>query len=239
VSIDEAWMSGKVCGARTKQGGVCQRPAGEGTDHRAQDGFPGTGRCRWHAGRTPTHEKKGALEQMQMRARVMGLPIDIGPHDLVAECIRVTAGELAYCNERIAELTEGDALIADTMEREYQDIDRYGEVHNLSETRETSNAQLHMWIRARHEVMKLGAHFAKLAADMGVAERQVRVVEQWGDGIATYTRALLADLGVPLDDQKTRAAIERQLAALGSPEPRPMATLTPSISARVRTGSAA
>lgn len=35
------------CGARTRSGTPCQRPAGWGTDHK------GEGRCKWHGGASP------------------------------------------------------------------------------------------------------------------------------------------------------------------------------------------
>ena len=36
-----------ICGARTRKGTPCRRPAGWGTDH------PGVGRCKYHGGATP------------------------------------------------------------------------------------------------------------------------------------------------------------------------------------------
>lgn len=56
------------CGARTRQGGTCRKPAGWGTDH------PGVGRCRLHGGATPTgvrspHFKHG------LRCTYLPLPV--------------------------------------------------------------------------------------------------------------------------------------------------------------------
>jgi hypothetical protein len=147
----------------------------------------------------------------------MGAPLDIGPHEALAWCVRITAGEVAYCSEMIGKLEEADAVVADTMERSHQELDRYGDVHDLVESRETSQARLHLWIEARAEAMKRLATFSKLAIDAGVAEREVALAERHGEQIATLLRGLLGDLGVALDAPATREAIERHLRAFDPP----------------------
>src|SRR5690554_2861610 len=42
-------LEAPVCGAQTRKGGTCRRPAGWGTD------TPGFGRCKLHAGSLQTH----------------------------------------------------------------------------------------------------------------------------------------------------------------------------------------
>ena len=51
------------CGAKTKQGGLCRRPAGAGTDH------VGEGRCKHHGGASATPEPFNLLPEVaQIRA---------------------------------------------------------------------------------------------------------------------------------------------------------------------------
>lgn len=46
----------EICGAETRDGGECQRPAGWGTDH------VGEGRCKQHGGASPSGEDHGQYE---------------------------------------------------------------------------------------------------------------------------------------------------------------------------------
>jgi hypothetical protein len=222
----DRWFSGEICGARTRAGSPCQRPAGEGTSHGPNGTGPGVGRCAVHGGATPTHEKNAAGKQAQLAAQVMGAPLDIGPHEAIAWCVRITAGEVVYCSDRIRELQPGDVVVADTMERSHQELDRFGEIHDLVETRDSSQARLHIWIEARAEAMKRLAHFSKLAVDAGVAERQVALVEQWAEGLAAYTRTLVGALGLDLHDAHVRTAVEQTLKAHETSDSRADVTLT-------------
>src|SRR5262245_32355496 len=85
--------SGK-CGAKTRSGGQCGRPKGWGTDH------PGTGHCKFHGGSTRNGEKHAAKEH----AVIMGHALDIEPHEALLMCVRIAAGEVAYCSALIYEL---------------------------------------------------------------------------------------------------------------------------------------
>lgn len=209
----EQWTTVPLCGARTKSGGTCRRPAGEGTDHAAKDGFPGVGKCRWHLGRTASHQKAAILEQARMRAVVMGAPVDITPHEALSWCIRIAAGEVSYCSERIAELAPDEALVKDESYVERQHVDR-GEVYDLVERRESSTSRLHMWVEARAAAMERLAKFSKVAIDAGLQEREVALAERMGAQIAELLRAVLGDLGVPLNDPRTREVVTRHMRAL-------------------------
>jgi hypothetical protein len=111
------------------------------------------------------------------------------------------------------------------MERSHQELDRYGDVHDLVESRETSQARLHLWIEARAESMRRLATFSKLAIDAGVAEREVAIAEKWGEQLAVFVRGLLADLGVALNDPNTREVVKRHMRSLEQPR-QTIATLT-------------
>lgn len=92
------------CGAKTRDGTPCDRPAGWGTHHR------GTGRCRSHGGSSPQAEVAGAMRLAAAETRVMGVPLDVSPHVALLQCIAIAAGEVAYATERIAELEDHEAL---------------------------------------------------------------------------------------------------------------------------------
>lgn len=63
----------ELCGARTRKGGRCGRPAGWGTDH------VGGGTCKLHAGSTPAGRKHGARLLAEKEARLEPRSVEIGP----------------------------------------------------------------------------------------------------------------------------------------------------------------
>lgn len=76
-----------VCNAKTKDGGHCQRPAGEGTSH------PGTGRCSRHRGNCGApiaHGRYSTLAPKHIRKRVEELSADPTLMDLTSEVALVT-----------------------------------------------------------------------------------------------------------------------------------------------------
>lgn len=93
-----------TCGAKTRTGSPCKRPAGYGTSH------VGTGRCKSHGGATPTHELAGQVELARREAQTMGQPLDIDPGEALLQCIRIAAGEVQYASQKVAELP--DAMVS-------------------------------------------------------------------------------------------------------------------------------
>jgi hypothetical protein len=87
----------KKCGAKTRTGGTCGRPAGWGTDFNH-------GRCKLHGGRTPTGRKGNARAALGHELQIMGMPREVDPHDAMLQCIYIAAGELDYATERVGEL---------------------------------------------------------------------------------------------------------------------------------------
>src|ERR1700761_465401 len=83
-----------ACGAKTRSGGKCQKQKGWGTDHL------GTGRCKLHGGNTANGQKAAANEA----ATIMGVGLDVDPHEALLTCVRIPAGEIASCSALIAEL---------------------------------------------------------------------------------------------------------------------------------------
>lgn len=93
-----------LCGGLKRKGGRCTLPAGWGTSH------VGVGTCKLHAGSTPQAEVAGLVCLARREQQIMGAPLSIEPQDAILECIAISAGEVAYASERIAELQAGETL---------------------------------------------------------------------------------------------------------------------------------
>lgn len=115
-----------TCGARTRTGSTCTRPAGWGTTH------PGAGSCKLHGGSTPNGRLSGAREAEAKRARTIlerletPEPIEHPVYELLKLAAETTAWQ-RILRERMSELTEltqNDRLDVD---RERALVRLYGE----------------------------------------------------------------------------------------------------------------
>lgn len=149
----------KPCGAKTRAGGLCKKVAGFGTDH------VGRGRCKFHGGSTPNHQKSAALEE----AKIMGEEMDVDPLDALLWCVRIAAGEIAYCSAQIGEL------------KKPTESTMFGK-------------KLDMWIEVRQVAVAQLAKYSKMALDAGVAERQVQLAERYGEMLAELIGGILGEL---------------------------------------------
>lgn len=94
-----------TCGATTRNGGQCNRPAGWGTNH------AGAGRCKLHAGSTPAGQAAGirALEEAKARTILARLEQPAPIQHPVYELLELAAETRAWqhvLRERMAELPE-------------------------------------------------------------------------------------------------------------------------------------
>jgi len=170
----------KTCGAKTRAGAACKKVAGFGTDH------VGRGRCKFHGGSTPNHQKSAALEE----AKIMGEEMDVDPLDALLWCVRIAAGEIAYCSAQIAQLEQPTVS---TM---------FG-------------PKLNMWIETRQVAVNQLAKYSKMALDAGVAERQVQMAERFGEMLAELIGAILGDLDLtPGQKRKAPKIVRGHLQAL-------------------------
>jgi hypothetical protein len=161
-----------ACAAKTRGGGKCKKQKGWGTDHL------GSGRCKLHGGKTESGTKAAAKEA----ALIMGEALDIEPHEALITCVRIAAGEVAYCSVQIAGL---EKATESTM---------FGE-------------QLNIWIKTRQVAMATLAKYSKMALDAGVAERQVQLAERYGEMLATLISGILGDLELTKKQQKVAPVI--------------------------------
>src|SRR5436309_820713 len=80
----------QLCLAKKKNGTLCRAFAGQGTDH------PGHGRCKYHLGNSPSHNKKAAVAQAKARVIEWGNVVDITPAEALLMAVRISAGQVAF-----------------------------------------------------------------------------------------------------------------------------------------------
>jgi len=194
-----------LCGSKKRQGaGTCRREAGWGTEH------PGTGHCKHHGGASPS----GQLHAARQEIAIMGREVDISPGEGLLLCVRIAAGEVGYCTQRIADLTAGEEYEELEFEKTTRFINKDGDESGGIDETQVKEKQLNIWIRVRQAGLDRLAKFSKMALDAGVAERQVRIAEQQGALIAEILKGVLLDLGIDLEASKTRQVVRRHLMAV-------------------------
>jgi hypothetical protein len=191
------------CGADTKAGGKCRKPAGWGTGH------VGAGACRLHLGSTSNHELSGQVMLARREQAVMGMPLAIEPQGAILECIRIAAGEVAYASERIAALDAEDAVGAVRRQSEHEDAEG-----KLSSDIRFDAPAVHIWITVRRQAMDRLVSYSFAALRSGIEERRVRVAEQQGMLLAQAIQGILRELGV--SDRPEVAGVVRKHLTLVS-----------------------
>lgn len=190
------------CGAKTRAGTPCRRPAGWGTDH------AGHGRCKLHGGNTPNGRKHGA--RLGVEARMRDLVAEYRPDaadlDPVAGLLEVVAstwamrralellvGELApFGTPAYVETTEGPrgGVAVDYVPASPSGI--YGPDHQ-------GDAKPHVLVSMLGDWTDRHAKACKLAIDAGIDERRVRVAEEQAAMMAAayheFVAVVLDDLG--------------------------------------------
>jgi hypothetical protein len=179
------------CGGLKRKGGRCALPAGWGTSH------PGAGTCKLHGGATPQAQVAGLVMLARREQQIMGAPLAIEPQDAILECIRISAGEVAYASQRISELELADAVapVKRTLVRKTDD-------GSIQEIRLDAPA-LHIWIQVRRSAMDRLVQYSFAALKAGIEERRVRVAESQGALLAQAVQGILRELGV---DQRPEVA---------------------------------
>jgi len=93
-----------LCGAKKKNGELCRAFAGQGTKH------PGSGRCKFHGGNTPNHDKRAVTMDLKRRMVTMGEPIeDVTAVSALLSELYASTGHVAWLRQQIADMSE-DAL---------------------------------------------------------------------------------------------------------------------------------
>jgi hypothetical protein len=170
-----------LCDARKKNGERCRNFAGQGTSH-----F-GVGRCRFHFGNAPNHEKNAVRVEAQRRAVEFGQPLDVHPSEALLTVLQLSAGHLAWLRSALSGFEDKTTFEGQVLMR--------------------------MWDDERDRV----ARISKAALDAGVQERQVQLAERYGEALAQVLRNIFGDPELGLTDgQRAQlpAVLRRHLVAL-------------------------
>lgn len=130
---------------------------------------PGIGTCKYHGGSTASHR---ASAERRRQIEFMGRPKDISPLDAIVWAIKITAGEVEWLGSQIAEINNKKDWIEYTI----------------------AGQQLHVFQRARADAMDRLVRYSKDAIALGLAERAVRMAEQFGATIARLLEGIHADI---------------------------------------------
>jgi hypothetical protein len=144
----------------------------------------GTGNCKTHAGNVPNHRKKAIREEA---INFMGAPMDINPFDAIMWCIKITAGEVQWLSMQIAEIDEDD-WIEDT----------------------ALGKQMHVMQRTRALAQDRLVRYSKEAISLGLAERSIRLAENFGLVLARLLENIKNDLGLSREQEKRWPHIVRR-----------------------------
>lgn len=177
-----------LCNARKKNGDSCRAFAGQGTNH------PGTGRCKFHGGATPNHDKRAVKQEMKRRMVTLGEPDqEITALGALLSELYASTGHVAWLREQIAGMSpehlgtvEGQAIVR---------------LYDTERDRKTK--------------------IAKMCTEAGVDEAAVRIAEAQVSilGQALSRACDTAGISAPLR-QRIGAALRDELAAAqAKPQP--------------------
>ena len=163
-----------LCGAQRHDGKFCAQRAGWGTEH------VGRGRCRHHGGQLRSGLAAAADEEM----RGMATPTDVSPGRALSGVLRLAAGQLVYASGQVAELQDEDLF-----ERAYSPVEG---VFKLVP---------HHWLKLQRDVMDDVARYAKMAADAGMAEREVQLAESQTELVAELLEKVVGSLDLTAEQR--------------------------------------
>jgi hypothetical protein len=141
----------------------------------------------------------------------MGTPIEVEPHDAIIHAIRITAGEVSYCDEQIRKLSE-DELFERPLETNIAQLPS-GKWIEIEEKRTAE--VISRWVTLRDDALANLVKYSKYAIEVGIDERRVRVAERVADIITPLLTDLAADLN--LSDEQRRLlpmVIDRRMRQL-------------------------
>ena len=102
-------------------------------------------------------------------------------------CIRIRAGEVKWLSDRMADLDE-KSWVEQTI----------------------VGKQFHLYARERQRAMQDLARFSSMAIQLGIAERHVKLAEQYGEMLAKLIQGILGDLNLSEEQRAMAPKIVRQ-----------------------------
>jgi hypothetical protein len=179
------------CGGKRRgegAGKLCTRPAGWGTAH------PGTGRCKLHGGKTPSHERAGQRARAEQAVATLGLPREVDPRDALLEEVHRAAGAVAWLDLKVRALDPDEVIWGRT-----EEVAKTSGEYPGTDTKYAAapNVWVQLWQDERRELRKA----CKEAIAAGIEERKVRLAEQHGALMAGVIQAILGDLDLSPQQQ--------------------------------------
>lgn len=156
---------------------------------------PGTGRCKLHGGSTPNHVKSAIGDEYRL---LLGKEMEINPFDALLWVIRIRAGEVQWLTQRMSELDEKDWTESSLIGK-----------------------QFHLFARERQAAMNDLARFSQMAISLGIAERSVRLAEQYGETLGRLIKGILEDLDLSPEQMANAPGVVRKHLVLVSTSPTP------------------
>jgi hypothetical protein len=173
-----------LCGAKKRNGELCRAFAGQGTDH------PGTGRCKFHAGNTPSHKQAATIAEAKQRMIKLGAPMErVAPQTALVGILRATAGHVAWLHAQV------------------------GALEDLSDRE--ARVMVELYDSERDRLTRI----AKACLDAGISEFEVRVTQQHSDFLVRIVDNAVKAIDGWTDDQRKQfgAALRMELAYAAEP----------------------
>lgn len=156
---------------------------------------PGQGRCKHHGGLAPSHTN--AVAPLRRQVATLAEPIVVTPAQGLAGALHLAAGNLEFVSQKVAALPE-DELMKETV---------FG-------------TQPNAWIRLQHELMDRVAKYAKMGADVGLAERAQDLQEAQTRLVADLMEKVFNEVGLTAEQRRAAGpAIRRHLVLVSEQQP--------------------
>jgi hypothetical protein len=153
--------------------------------------------CRLHGGKAP--QVQAAAKRRQARAEAERFVAKFTSEDAarnpdahrqLAKLINTSSGFVSFYEAQCAALTP-DALV-------WGDVEARDDARGLTVIQ---RAEVNLWLRLFNEERRHLAMLCKVAIEVGLAEREVRLAEQHGALIAQVLRDVLSDLELTQEQQ--------------------------------------
>lgn len=191
------------CGAKSRSGSPCRKPAGWGTDHGGRHGP-----CKLHGGNTRNHKVAAGKAIAAEAVKTYGLPREVDPRDALLEEVHRTAGAVDWLRGQVEALAPDAVTWGVTEEKKStgKDGDSVTQV-----------AAVNVWVQLYQAERKHFVDVCQAAIRAGIEERHVKIAEQQGALLASAVRGILGDLGLT-PDQAARVSevVPRHLRAMAA-----------------------